>query len=206
MNAFGKTLAVVVGLALLGAMGFGTYLALEYIVALFADLDRQVATVTGIGSMVALAISWVIARAIRASSLQSKTMTLRDEKTASYRLFVDYWESLLRQGRAPMHQPSAELAEKLKVLDRLLALYGGAAVVKAHRALRDLEREKGALHPGVRTQFGVALLAIRKDLGSDTPRNFGIELERLLLPARDAGGAGGEVHHTRSTAALDPTS
>ena len=206
MKLIGHIVASLFGFALLGSLGFGTYLALEYIVALFADLDRQVATVTGIGSMVALAISWVIARAIRASGLQSKTMTLRDERAASYQLFVDYWESLLRQGRAPMHQPPAEQAEKLKVLDRLLALYGGAAVVKAHTALRDLEREKGALHPAVRTRFGEALLAIRKDLGSDTPRNFGIELERLLLPVRDAGGAGGEVHHPRSTAALDPTS
>ena len=206
MKLIGQVTALFFGLGLLGALGFGGYLAIEDFVQLFFSLDRQVATVTGIGSMVALAISWVIARAIRASGLQSKTMTLRDERAASYQLFVDYWESLLRQGRAPMHQPPDELAEKLKVLDRLLALYGGAAVVKAHTALRDLEREKGALHPAVRTRFGEALLAIRKDLGSDTPRNFGIELERLLLPVRDAGGAGGEVHHPRSTAALDPTS
>lgn len=206
MKLIGQVAALGFGLGLLSALGFGGYLVIEQFAQLFFSLDRQVATVTGIGSMVALVISWVIARAIRTSGLQSKTIPIRDEKTASYQLFVDYWENLLRQGRAPMHQPPAELAEKLKVLDRLLALYGGAAVVKAHTALRDLEREKGVLHPAVRTRFGEALLAIRKDLGSETQRNLGIELERLLLPVRDAGSAGAEGNHPRSPAALDPTS
>ena len=158
MKLIGRVVALLFGVSLLFAIGFGTWLGFQGVVALFGGLDPQVATVTGIGCMVALAISWVIARAIRASGLQSKTMTLRDERAASYQLFVDYWESLLRQGQAPMHQPRDELAEKLKVLDRLMALYGGAAVVKAHTALRDLEREKGVLHPAVRTRFGEALL------------------------------------------------
>lgn len=206
MDIFGKTLAVIVGLALLGAIGFGIYLAFHTIVALFAALDPEVATVTGIACLVAIAAAWWIARGLRTAVSQSKAMTLRDERTASYQLFFDYWESVLRQGRAPMHPPAAELADKLKVLERLLALYGGAAVVKAHTALRDVEREKGALHPDVQTRFGEALLAIRKDVSSDTPRNFGIELERLLFPVRDTGGTDGEIHHPRSTAALDPTS
>lgn len=205
MKVIGQIIALLFGMALLGTIGFGTYLAIEYAIALFSSLDRQVAIVTGIACLVALAVSQVIARAIRAANPQDKAMALRDEKTATCQLFVDCWENLLRQGRARTDPLPADLSDKLKVLDRLLALYGGAAVVKAHTALRDLERDKGAQHPDVRARFGEALLAIRKDLGADAPRHFGIELERLLVPARDADNGVGESRDARSPKMLAPT-
>jgi hypothetical protein len=63
-------------------------------------------------------------------------------------------------------------------------LYGAQAVIRAHTRLRDLER--GGRHADVRTGFGEALVAIRKDLGADTPHDAAHDLERLLLPAADA--------------------
>ena len=63
MNALGKALALVVGLALLGAMGFGAWLVFQTVVALFAALDPALATVTGIACLIALAAAWWIARA-----------------------------------------------------------------------------------------------------------------------------------------------
>ena len=78
MKLIGRVVALLFGVSLLFAIGFGTWLGFQGVVALFGGLDPQVATVTGIGCMVALAISWVIARAIRASGLQRKTMTLCD--------------------------------------------------------------------------------------------------------------------------------
>jgi hypothetical protein len=178
MNVLGKTLAVVVGLALLGAMGFAAWLMFQSVLALFAGLDTQVATVTGIGCLVALAAAWWIVRSLRTAMSQSRAMALREEKNAAYQLFVDYWQSRLAG------QAQTDGSENLKMLDRLLALYGAQAVIRAHTRLRDLER--GGRHSDLRTGFGEALVAIRKDLGADTLHDAAHDLERLLLPAADA--------------------
>ena len=156
--------------------------------------------VTGIACVVVLAASWWIARAIRAASQQSKALTLRDEKTATYQLFVEFWENLLRQKLAR----SDQFSDKLKVLERLLALYGGAGVVKAHTALRDKERDKGAQHADVRALLGEALAAIRSDLGVDTPRHIAGALEQLILPACDAEGGAAEIRDEPGRAVLAP--
>lgn len=173
MKLIGKIVAVLLGATLLGAMGYGAYLMFQTIVALFAALDPGVATVTGIACLVALAGAWWIARGLRTAVSQSKAMSLRQEKSAAYQLFVDYW-----QGRVA-GQAQSNAAESLKTLDRLLALYGAQAVIRAHTRLRDLER--GGRHADVRTGFGEALVAIRKDLGADTPNGAARELERLVL-------------------------
>lgn len=175
MKLTGKIVAVLLGTSLLGAMGFAAYLAFQTIVALFASLDSEVATVTGIACLVALTTAWGIARSLRAAVRQGKAMALREEKAATYQLFVDYWESRLGQGQARKDSP-----ENLKMLDRLLALYAAPAVIRAHTRLRDLDRD--GRHAEVRTGFGEALVAIRKDLGADTTRELARELERLLLP------------------------
>ena len=175
MNAFGKTLALVVGLALLGAIGFGAWLVFQTVVALFAVLDPAVATVTGLACLAALGAAWWIARSLSSAIRQGRAMALREEKSAAYQLFVDYWQSRLA-GAA-----RGDGAEKLKMLDRVLALHGAQTVIRAHTALRDLERDER--HSDVRAGFGEALVAIRRDLGADTPHGTAQELERLLLPA-----------------------
>lgn len=186
MKLIGQIIALIVIALLVGAIGSGVYLAFEYLAALFMRLDQPVAIITGISWVIALAACWMIARAIRAASQQGKVAALREERTATYQLFLDYWENVLRHDGVQMDQLPAEFSEKLKVLERLLALYGGAAVLKAHTSLRSVALDKGALDPDARTRFGEALVAARKDLGSDTPRNIAAELERLLLPVADA--------------------
>lgn len=186
MKVIGQIIALLFLVALFGAIGTGAYFAFEYVAVLFASLDRQVAIVMGVACVALLAASWVIAHSIRTATRQSKATAFREERTATYQLFVDYWEGLIRQIPAQADQLPSELSEKLKVLERLLALYGGAAVLKAHTSLRSMANDKGALHPDVRVRFSEALVAIRKDLGSDTPRNIASELERLLLPVIDA--------------------
>ena len=176
MNLIGKIVAMLLGISLLVAIGIGAWLMFQGVVALFAGLDPEVATVTGIACLIALASAWWIARSLRTAMNQSKAMALREEKTAAYQLFVDYWKERLR---APAR---TDLTEKLQLLDRLLALYGAAAVIKAHTALRDLEREGRAQHSDLRARFGEALVAIRRDLGADAPGGTARELERLIFP------------------------
>ena len=202
MKPIGQIVALLIGVSLLGAMVFGVYLGLQYILALFASLDPQVAIVTGIGCLVALIAAWGIARSLRAAIRQSKAAALREEKTATYQLFVDFWENLFLQGRPRMDQLPADLSEKLQLLERLLALYGGTAVIKEHTALRGLAQDRGAQHPDVKARLAEALVVIRKELGADTPYNTAHELERLLLGAADVGGVGAETKDARIRTAL----
>ena len=188
MKRIGQIVAVLLSVSLLGAMGVGAYAVLQYVLARFASLDPQVANVAGIACVVVLMAAWVIARAIGTASRQSKTMALREEKTATYQLFVDFWENLLRQGGTGTDQLPADLSEKLQLLERLLALYGGTAVIKEHTGLRGLAKEKGTQHPDVKARLAEALVTIRKDLGVDTPYDTARALERLLVPALDGGG------------------
>ena len=184
-----QIIAVSFGLALLAAVGYGAWLVLETTFAVFASFDREVAKLSAIACIAVLIAAWVISRGLGASTRQARAMAMREEKTATYQLFLDFWTNFLRRGRTQANQLPIDLAGKLQVLDRHLALYGGTSVMKAHTGLRDLEREKGAQHPDLRTRLGEALVAIRRDLGTDTPLNAEHELERLLLPATQATDA-----------------
>lgn len=182
MDVLGRILGVVIGVALLVAIGFGAWQVFQGTVAVFAGLDPQVATVTGIACLVALTSAWWIAHSLRTATRQNRQMALREEKTAAYQLFVDYWQSRLREQAMSDARP-ASVSEKLQVLDRLLALYGAAAVIRAHTELRDLDSDARARHAELRVRFGKALVDVRRDLGADAPGELARDLERLLLPA-----------------------
>jgi hypothetical protein len=177
MNVFGKTFGLLLGLALIGALGMGAWLALDYVGSLFAGLDAQVARVTAIGSAVVLAASALIASAVRRAAARSRTERIHEQKVAAYQFFVECWQN---EGTAP---------HALRALERQLALYGGAAVIRAHAALRAIAREKGARHPDAQSQLGKALLEIRRDLGSDADvRGISApELEQLVLAHAGSG-------------------
>jgi hypothetical protein len=195
-----------IGVALLAAIGYACWLAIGGIVDVFSVLDRDVANLTALSSVVALGAAWIIARGgLGPSERRRKESALREEKTATYQLFVDFWESLLRRGRTRSEQLPVDLGGKLHVLERYLALYGGARVIRAHTSLRELERDKGTQHPDVRARLCDALVAIRKDLGADIPLNAADELERLVLPiAQAVERPASESRDARSRTVLAP--
>ncbi len=179
MSLTGKTLGLLLGLILIATIGAVAYLALEFIVSLFAALDAQVARVTAIGSIVVLVASMIVAAAIRDASRRTRAAQVREQKAATYQLFVDCWTD-------EVNPP-----EKLQALDRLLTLYGGVAVIKAHAALRAIVREKGARHPDAAAQLGKALLEIRRDLGAEADIRgiSALELQRLVFPVSGSAEA-----------------
>lgn len=180
MNVFGKTFGLLLGLALMAALAAAAWLALEYVGSIFASLDAQVARVTAIGAAIAILAAMIVAAAIRDAGRRAKAAQVRAEKESVYRLFVDCW------GDAA--------ADKLQSLDRLLALHGSAAVIKAHLALREIAREKGPRHADAVAQLGKALIEIRKDLGGDAEALAigAAELGQLVLaaPAAAHGSSG----------------
>jgi hypothetical protein len=183
MKPISSLIGAVVGLATLAALGYACWLVIHGIVGVFAGLERELASLVAIACVAALTAAWIIGRGgLGPSEKRRKAEALREEKAATYQLFVDYWESLLRRGRTHSDQIPVDLAGKLHVLERYLALYAGGAVMRAHTSLRELERDKGTHHPDVRVRLCDALIAIRKDLGSEVPPDAVQELERLLLP------------------------
>jgi hypothetical protein len=171
MRAIEQLVALVVSIVLLTAIGFGVYLAIGRVVTVFASLDPEVANVTAIACLTALILALVITRGMTRATRQARTVAVREEKTGTYQFLVDVWADLLGQG-TQTDELAGDSSAKLRVLDRLLALYGCAAVIKAHTVLRRLEREKGGRHPDVQAQLGRLLIAIRTDLGADAPRHL----------------------------------
>jgi hypothetical protein len=169
MSLFGKTLGLLLGLALIAAVGAGAWLALEYIGSLFASLDVQVSRVTAIGSVVVLAAAAMVASAVRRGAAKTVAARIHEQKIGTYQFLVECW------------QDTATPPHKLQALDRLLALYGGAAVIRAHAVLRALAREKGARHPDAAAQIGKVLLEVRKDLGVQVRDISAPELQQLVL-------------------------
>jgi hypothetical protein len=193
MKLLGKMVAVLVGVSVLGAIAFAAYLTLQGIAALFSALDPAVATVTGTACLVALVAAWWIAHSLRTVVRQGTPTALREEKTATYQLFVDYWQARLHA--------RPEAPESLKMLERLLALYGAQAVIRAHTGLRNLARAGNGKHADLRPRFTEALVAIRRDLGADTPGELARDLERLMLPAAADGGDAVQSAHPSTRAA-----
>jgi len=179
MSNLGKTLGLLLGLALIAVLGWAAWLGLEYVGALFATLDAQVAKVTAIGSTVVLAAAAIVASAVRKGGAKSEVAHAREQKAGVYQFLVECWQD-------PASAPHKHVA-----LDRLLALHGGAAVIRAHMALRAIACEKGAAHPDTATQLGNALLEIRRDLGgSAAARGIGAaELQQLILGSQVPLGA-----------------
>lgn len=169
MNIFSKTFGLLLGLALMAALGWAAYLGIDYVASLVAALDAQVARVTAIGSLVVLAAAALIASAIRRGAAKTGGAQIHEHKIGAYQFFIECW------------QDPATPPHKLQALDRLVALYGGAAVIRAHAELRALAREKGARHPDVAARLGKALLELRKDLGVHEGGVSAPELQQLVL-------------------------
>ena len=185
MKRIESIVGIVVGISLIAVVGWAAWWLLQSVFGFFASLDRDLANGAAIVALSILAGAWIIARSARTGTQQAKSNALREEKTTTYQLFLDFWQGLLQRGRTPAGELPVDLSGKLHLLERLLALYGNTAVMRAHSELRGLEEQKGARHPDVRARLGEALVAIRRDLGADTPLNAAYEIDRLLLPTPD---------------------
>jgi hypothetical protein len=78
-------------------------------------------------------------------------------------------------------ESSNEWAEELRALDRLLIVYSSPGVMRAHVALRTLERKVGLQHPTVKSQLIRVLIEIRQDVGSDMQGLTVEALEQFLF-------------------------
>jgi len=180
VKTINQAFAILVGLLLLGALVIAGIAAIEYISSLYMALDPQLARATAIVLFVVLIAAWIITHSIRRAAAQQMRQQFSNEISATYQYFVDHWIEIIDHGRQSDSNPEAQ-----QVLDRLIALYGSADAIKAHLALRTMMQQKDMQDANMHAQLGKALLAIRKDLGSDTQGITAQELQQLVLPEPD---------------------
>ena len=174
-KSMSQFVGLLLALGLPAAIGWAAWLGLEQLVAVFAALDAQVARVLAIASVVVLGAAGIVATALRRSGRDRLDVPLREEKAATYRLFVDCWQQRLNGEGTPA------LDDALNSLDRLLALFGSEEMVSVHIALRDLSRRPGRAQAEWMQLLGGGLLQIRKELKADKVAASALEL-LIALP------------------------
>ncbi len=200
MKILGNAFAMLVVLALLGALGAGGYFAFDYVAALFSSLDPQTAKIAGFAALVALLAAAIVAGGLRrASGLIANRPSA--ETHATYRLFVDLWQGLLGPAGAAETREPAETSADLRTLELMLSLYGSPEVLRAHASLRALRREGRTRDDESRREFAKTLLEMRKELRSDTRGLATEELRQLLLPAARASDPAPATRDSRFGAA-----
>lgn len=179
MSIFVNAIAALFVLALLGALAASGFFAYDLMTAALAEMGPTARIAAGAGALALLA-AFGIAGGIRRAIDRNRAAKLTAEKSATYRLFVELWESL---SGASERRQAPEFRKDLRALDLMLALYGSPAVIKAHNTLRALELDTRVRGQDLRPHFIKALAEVRKDLGSGTQGLASAELEQLLQPA-----------------------
>ena len=188
MKNISQVLAVVTALLLFGALIATGIAAFDYLRTLYLSLDPQLARITATSLIALLITAWILSRITRQSAAKRMRQQLGDEITATYQYFVDYWTSVFADKHYPDDNP-----EEPSILDRLLALYGSAKVIKAHMRLRTMMQKRETPDADVYAEFSKALLAIRKDLGADSQGLSAKDLQLLVLPEQNPEARNAEV-------------
>lgn len=191
MNAIATTLAVVLVVALFGALGLGGYYAFDLVAGLFERLESDVARSAVLVAGLLLLAALLVGAAIHRASVGIRAGRLSEEQGASYRLFVDLWGGLIERPAAGGGRDAPALWKDIRALDLMLSLYGSVPVIRAHAALRDQWQARGVLDEAARDEFVQAVVDMRRHLGTLPGSGAAAALRQLLLPATAAAGDGG---------------
>lgn len=191
MNAIATIFAVVLVVALVGALGLGGYYAFDLVAGLFERLESDVArSAVLVAALLALS-ALVIGGAIHRAGARIRASRLSEEQGACYRLFVDLWGGLIERPGAGGGRDAPALWKDIRALDLMLSLYGSVPVIRAHAALRDQWQARGVLDEAARDEFVQAVVDMRRHLGTLPGSGAAAALRQLLLPATAAASDGG---------------
>lgn len=200
MNAIATTLAVILVVALFGALGLGGYYAFDLVAGLFERLESDVARSAVLVAALLLLAALFVGGAIHRASVRIRAGRLSEEQGASYRLFVDLWVGLIDKPAAGSGRDAQALWKDIRALDLMLSLYGSVPVIRAHSALRDQWQARGVLDEAARDEFVQAVVDMRRHLGTTPGSGAADALRQLLLPA-SARPSGSEARLRDSLAA-----
>lgn len=149
-------MVILVGLLLLGAIGYAGIASLGYLNTLYMSIDTQVAKVTAIASIVTLFCTLILANGIKSVSKNFDTT----EMIILYQFFLEYYsEKIKDKSGIDCHK------DKLSALEQRLALHGSPKVITAYLNLRKLAANEVMHVEETQEQFKKMLLAMRADIG-----------------------------------------
>lgn len=200
MKSFHNLLNALFGLALLGTLIAGAYVALRWIGHLLIGLDTQVASVIYAAVAAVLCSAVTLSLIVRSGEQQRSLESLRGQKADSYRRFLTAWSHTLSQAANLDGQNAPHWEDTLYAAEQQLLLWGSNSVVKHYAAYRQQETPHDSRDSAVKPLIEKILQEIRRDLGQS---NVGIQtgdLFNLLVDTtRHDDSMNTTVQRTRTT-------
>lgn len=170
INALGVIVGVVLGVALLGAMGAGSYLGFQWVMdhwapEYFGILEPQVATFLAIVSVVVVLCATILSGGLKSLRRRDAEMQLRAEKADVYEKLLLCWGEVLST-RTTTVEPS--LLNDLRKLERVLTLRGSARVIKLYSDIQACANGSRPQSADLPSQLVKLTLEMRRDLGQST--------------------------------------
>ena len=158
MKIISLTLAILVGLLLLGAIGYAGIASIGYLNTLYMSMDPQVARVTTIASIVAIFCALMIASGLKSNNPNS----LPAEKVTLYQQLLVHWSEFLKNASVgEVRVADGELVS----LEQRLALHGNPKVIAAHINLCKSTEQEGKLGDKSRDMLKKLHIEMRADIG-----------------------------------------
>lgn len=177
MKTLNTFLSALLGLALLGVLIAGAYYAIHFVIALFAGLDAQVASIIYAAVVVVLFSAVLISFIVRWGQKQESIDQVRREKAAVYQRFLEAWSDVLSQHVPEDTQKALHPKKELQVAEKQLLLWGSSGVVRSYTAYQKQALQSNPRGPTVLPLIEKVLVAMRKDLGQS---NLGLHAGDLL--------------------------
>jgi hypothetical protein len=149
--------------AVLAVLVVAIKLGVDEIQHIFDSLDSQIGTILGVGAVVLLLCSAMIATAVRGTGRRENELWRQSERARIYQAML---EALANR--------AGDLTGTGSPFSTTLFLIGSAPVVKEYRTFIHMVSGRNAAEERVRKQVNRLMLAMRRDVGEST---FGLEHE-----------------------------
>jgi hypothetical protein len=177
MKTLNTLLSALFGIVLLGTLIAGAYYAMHFVIALFAGLDAQVASIIYAAVVAVLFSAVIISFIVQWGQKQESVEQVRREKAAVYQRFLEAWSGVLSQHAPEDPQQMLHLKKELQVAEKQLLLWGSSSVVRSYTAYQKQALQSSPRAPAVLPLIEKVLGAMRRDLGHN---NLGLHAGDLL--------------------------
>lgn len=155
MKSLQNFTATLLAIGFFGLLGWGTYLAIRYLMAQFEQLDDTLAAILSLISVLILICTLILAQAIRSAG-QSGKVDVPPEKAEIYQHFMRIWFS---------DEESIHSAGISNSLHARMLLWAGPEVLRQYHLLREISNDEPAKEEEIALRVEKFIQAIRQDLG-----------------------------------------
>lgn len=174
MKLVRNVLAFLLVVAILAGLGWGGYIGLKFLVNQYEIVDRDIAAILVISSVIVLVSTLIIAGAIRNLDKGSDKQ-IHPEKAVLYTRFMESW----------YNENEEEGLRQLLDLEQSMLLWAGDQVLKEYLKLHELIRDESS-KDNLINQAQQILNEIRRDLGAQN-KDINESYIKNLLSLKSSG-------------------